>query len=118
AITPVANLKPVQLAGTIVKRASLHNADQIEKLDIRVQDTVFVEKGGEIIPKIIGVDFTQRSIDSEPTHYIENCPECGTTLVRKPGEAQHYCPNFYECPPQIIGRIEHFIGRKAMDIEG
>ncbi len=118
AITPVANLKPVQLAGTIVKRASLHNADQIEKLDIRVHDTVFVEKGGEIIPKIIGVDFTQRSMDSEPTHYIENCPECGTELVRKPGEAQHYCPNFYECPPQIIGRIEHFIGRKAMDIEG
>lgn len=118
AITPVANLKPVQLAGTIVKRASLHNADQIEKLDIRVLDTVFVEKGGEIIPKIIGVDFTQRSMDSEPTHYIENCPECSTELVRKPGEAQHYCPNFYECPPQIIGRIEHFIGRKAMDIEG
>jgi len=118
AITPVANLKPVQLAGTIVKRASLHNADQIEKLDIRVHDTVFVEKGGEIIPKIIGVDFTQRSMDSEPTHYIENCPECDTELVRKPGEAQHYCPNFYECPPQIIGRIEHFIGRKAMDIEG
>lgn len=118
AITPVANLKPVQLAGTIVKRASLHNADQIEKLDVRVQDTVFVEKGGEIIPKIIGVDCSQRLAESQPTVYIEYCPECGTELVRKPGEAQHYCPNFYECPPQIIGRIEHFIGRKAMDIEG
>ena len=118
AITPVANLKPVQLAGTIVKRASLHNADQIEKLDVRVQDTVFVEKGGEIIPKIIGVDCTQRLAESQPTVYIEYCPECDTELVRKPGEAQHYCPNFYECPPQIIGRIEHFIGRKAMDIEG
>ena len=118
AITPVANLKPVQLAGTIVKRASLHNADQIEKLDVRVGDNVFVEKGGEIIPKIIGVDFTGRSADSVRTDYITDCPECGTTLVRKPGEAQHYCPNFYECPPQIIGRIEHFISRKAMDIDG
>lgn len=118
AITPVANLKPVQLAGTIVKRASLHNADQIEKLDVRVGDSVFVEKGGEIIPKIIGVDFTGRSADSAKTEYITDCPECGTTLVRKPGEAQHYCPNFYECPPQIIGRIEHFISRKAMDIDG
>lgn len=118
AITPVANLKPVQLAGTIVKRASLHNADQIEKLDVRVGDNVFVEKGGEIIPKIIGVDFTGRSVDSLKTEYIKDCPECGTALVRKPGEAQHYCPNFYECPPQIIGRIEHFISRKAMDIDG
>lgn len=118
AITPVANLKPVQLAGTIVKRASLHNADQIEKLDVRVGDSVFVEKGGEIIPKIIGVDFTNRSLDSIKTQYITDCPECGMTLVRKPGEAQHYCPNFYECPPQIIGRIEHFISRKAMDIDG
>lgn len=118
AITPVANLKPVQLAGTVVKRASLHNADQIEKLDVRVGDSVFVEKGGEIIPKIIGVDFTVRSVDSVRTEYITDCPECGTTLVRKPGEAQHYCPNFYECPPQIIGRIEHFISRKAMDIDG
>jgi len=118
AITPVANLKPVQLAGTIVKRASLHNADQIEKLDVRVGDSVFVEKGGEIIPKIIGVDFTNRSLESVQTEYITDCPECGTTLVRKPGEAQHYCPNFYECPPQIIGRIEHFISRKAMDIDG
>lgn len=118
AITPVANLQPVQLAGTIVKRASLHNADQIEKLDVRVNDWVYVEKGGEIIPKIVGVDFNQRPIGSVPTQYITNCPECGTTLVRKPGEAQHYCPNFYECPPQIVGRIEHFISRKAMNIDG
>ncbi|WCM41987.1 NAD-dependent DNA ligase LigA [Flavobacterium sp. CBA20B-1] len=118
AITPVANLQPVQLAGTIVKRASLHNADQIEKLDVREGDTVFVEKGGEIIPKIVGVDFNQRQPDSQPTEYITHCPECHTELVRKPGEAQHYCPNFYECPPQIIGRIEHFISRKAMNIDG
>lgn len=118
AITPVANLQPVQLAGTIVKRASLHNADQIEKLDIRVDDQVFVEKGGEIIPKIVGVDVSQRSLFREPTQYIHECPECGTELIRKPGEAQHYCPNYYQCPPQIIGRIEHFIGRKAMNIDG
>lgn len=118
AITPVANLEPVQLAGTIVKRASLHNADQIEKLDIRVGDEVFVEKGGEIIPKIIAVDFTKRAEDSEPTVYIHKCPECFTELERKEGEAQHYCPNFYGCPPQIIGRIQHYISRKAMDIEG
>lgn len=118
AITPVANLEPVQLAGTIVKRASLHNADQIEKLDIRVGDEVFVEKGGEIIPKIIGVDFTKRSLELLPTVYITNCPECQTELIRKEGEAQHYCPNFYGCPPQIIGRIQHYISRKAMDIEG
>ncbi|KJJ39547.1 NAD-dependent DNA ligase LigA [Aequorivita vladivostokensis] len=118
AITPVANLEPVELAGTIVKRASLHNADQIAKLDIREGDTVFVEKGGEIIPKIIGVDFTQRDPNSSPTNYITECPECGTTLVRTEGEAQHYCPNTEGCPPQIIGRIQHFISRKAMDIEG
>ena len=118
AITPVANLEPVELAGTIVKRASLHNADQIAKLDIREGDTVFVEKGGEIIPKIIGVDFTQRDPSSSPTEYITECPECGTTLVRTEGEAQHYCPNSEGCPPQIIGRIQHFISRKAMDIEG
>jgi DNA ligase (NAD+) len=118
AITPVANLEPVELAGTIVKRASLHNADQIEKLDIREGDTVFVEKGGEIIPKIIGVDFTQRDPNSNPTNYIKECPECGTSLVRTEGEAQHYCPNAEGCPPQIIGRIQHFISRKAMDIEG
>ena len=118
AITPVANLEPVQLAGTIVKRASLHNADQIEKLDIRVGDTVFVEKGGEIIPKIIAVDLTKRPEQTEPTLYISHCPECDTKLVRSEGEANHYCPNFYGCPPQIIGRIQHFISRKAMDIEG
>jgi len=118
AITPVANLVPVQLAGTIVKRASLHNADQIEKLDIRINDTVFVEKGGEIIPKIIAVDLEKRPQNSEPTQYIAYCPECHTELVRNVGEANHYCPNFYGCPPQIIGRIQHYISRKAMDIEG
>ena len=118
AITPVANLEPVQLAGTIVKRASLHNADQIEKLDIRVGDTVFVEKGGEIIPKIIAVDLSKRPQNSFPTNYITHCPECQSELVRIEGEANHYCPNFYGCPPQIIGRIQHFISRKAMDIEG
>ena len=118
AITPVANLSPVQLAGTIVKRASLHNADQIEKLDIRINDTVFVEKGGEIIPKIIAVDLEKRPENSEKTHYITHCPECETELVRNEGEANHYCPNFYGCPPQIIGRVQHYISRKAMDIEG
>ncbi|MEC7783763.1 MAG: NAD-dependent DNA ligase LigA [Bacteroidota bacterium] len=118
AITPVANLVPVQLAGTIVKRASLHNADQIEKLDVREGDSVYVEKGGEIIPKIVGVDFEKRDPDSAPTTYIDTCPECGTPLVRQEGEAQHYCPNDMGCPPQIIGRIQHFISRKAMDIEG
>ena len=117
-ITPVANLEPVQLAGTIVKRASLHNADQIEKLDIRIGDTVFVEKGGEIIPKIIGVDLAKRNAEAVPTLYITHCPECQAELVRNEGEANHYCPNFYGCPPQIIGRIQHFITRKAMDIEG
>ena len=118
AITPVANLAPVQLAGTTVKRASLHNADQIEKLDVRVNDHVFVEKGGEIIPKIVGVDFTKRSQDSKPTTYISTCPECHTELVRQEGEALHFCPNTKTCPPQVIGRIQHFISRKAMDIEG
>ena len=118
AITPVANLEPVQLAGTIVKRASLHNADQIAKLDVRIGDTVYVEKGGEIIPKIVGVDMSLRSADALPVNYIENCPECNTPLERKSGEAQHYCPNYYGCPPQIIGRIQHYISRKAMDIEG
>ena len=118
AITPVANLEPVQLAGTIVKRASLHNSDQIEKLDIRVGDTVFVEKGGEIIPKIIAVDLSKRPQNTLPTKYITHCPECHSELVRTEGEANHYCPNFYGCPPQIIGRIQHFISRKAMDIEG
>jgi DNA ligase (NAD+) len=118
AITPVANLDPVLLAGTTVKRASLHNADQISKLDIREGDTVFVEKGGEIIPKIIGVDFSKRNVDSQPTEYISNCPECDTELLRREGEALHFCPNEMACPPQITGRIQHFISRKAMDIEG
>ena len=118
AITPVANLEPVQLAGTTVKRASLHNADQIEKLDIRENDTVFVEKGGEIIPKIIAVDFTKRPINSTPTMYATNCPECNTELIRTEGDAKHYCPNEFGCAPQITGRIQHFISRKAMDIDG
>lgn len=118
AITPVANLKPVQLAGTTVKRASLHNADQIEKLDIRVGDTVFVEKGGEIIPKIIAVDFTKRPQNSLPTMYATHCPECNTALIRNEGDAKHYCPNEFGCAPQITGRIQHFISRKAMNIEG
>ncbi len=118
AITPVANLEPVELAGTTVKRASLHNADQIEKLDVRAGDEVFVEKGGEIIPKIIAVDLNKRPSNSEPTEYITHCPECGTELLRTEGEAQHYCPNYNGCKPQIIGRIQHFISRKAMDIEG
>jgi DNA ligase (NAD+) len=118
AITPVANLEPVLLAGTTVKRASLHNADQIAKLDIRAGDTVFVEKGGEIIPKITGVDFNKRPQDSRPTRYIDKCPECETPLLRQEGEAQHFCPNDTGCPPQITGRIQHFISRKAMDIEG
>lgn len=118
AITPVANLEPVQLGGTVVKRASLHNADQIEKLDVREGDSVFVEKGGEIIPKIVGVDFTKRDPESNPTKYATQCPECDTELVRNEGEAQHYCPNTTGCPPQIIGRIQHYISRKAMDIEG
>ncbi|GBF21482.1 MULTISPECIES: NAD-dependent DNA ligase LigA [Arenibacter] len=118
AITPVANLEPVLLAGTTVKRASLHNADQIEKLDIREGDTVFVEKGGEIIPKIVGVDFTKRPIHSQPTQYIDHCPECNSPLERTEGDAKHYCPNEYGCPPQITGRIQHYISRKAMDIEG
>ncbi|WP_394748536.1 NAD-dependent DNA ligase LigA [Spongiimicrobium salis] len=118
AITPVANLEPVLLAGTTVKRASLHNADQIEKLDIREGDTVFVEKGGEIIPKIIAVDMGKRPENSTPTVYIDSCPECHEPLVRTEGDAKHYCVNFYGCPPQITGRIQHYISRKAMDIEG
>lgn len=118
AITPVANLKPVLLAGTIVKRASLHNADQIEKLDIHIGDWVYVEKGGEIIPKIVGVNLDKREPDAVPVSYITHCPECDTELVRNEGEAQHYCPNTYHCPPQITGKIQHFISRKAMDIEG
>lgn len=118
AITPVANLEPVELAGTTVKRASLHNADQIEKLDVREGDEVYVEKGGEIIPKILGVDMSQRPVNSQPTNYITHCPECDTELVRQDGEAQHYCPNYNGCKPQVIGRIQHYISRKAMDIEG
>ena len=118
AITPVANLDPVQLGGTTVRRASLHNADQIEKLDIRIGDTVFVEKGGEIIPKIVGVDLSKRPSDSVATIYTKNCPECDTELVRKEGDAKHFCPNEYGCPTQITGRIQHFISRKAMDIDG
>lgn len=118
AITPVANLEPVLLAGTTVKRASLHNADQIEKLDLHVGDHVFVEKGGEIIPKVVGVDFEKRSPETAAVEYATHCPECGTGLIRKEGEAQHYCPNDDGCPPQIKGRIQHFISRKAMDIEG
>ena len=118
AITPVANLEPVQLAGTTVKRASLHNADQIEKLDIRINDTVFVEKGGEIIPKIIAVDLAKRPESSIATVYATNCPECNTELVRTEGDAKHYCPNEFGCAPQITGRIQHFISRKAMDIDG
>ena len=117
AITPVANLKPVLLAGTTVKRASLHNADIIEKLDVRIGDTVFIEKGGEIIPKITGVDLTKRNTASENTIYITQCPECGSALIRKEGEAAHYCPNENGCPPQIKGKIVHFVGRKAMNIE-
>ncbi len=117
AITPVANLKPVPLGGTTVKRASLHNADIIEKLDVRIGDQVFVEKGGEIIPKIIGVDMAQRKADSVKTEYIHNCPECGTALERNPGEANHFCPNENACPPQVIGRIEHFVSRRAMNID-
>ena len=118
AITPVANLEPVQLAGTVVKRASIHNADQIAQLDIRLGDMVYIEKGGEIIPKITEVEFSMRPTDSKPFEYITHCPECGTELVRFEGEAKHYCPNQSDCPPQIVGRIEHFVKRKAMDIEG
>lgn len=119
AITPVANLKPVLLAGTVVKRASLHNADQIAKLDLRVGDRVYVEKGGEIIPKVVGVDLEARANQNlEPLEYINRCPECNTPLIRNEGEAQHYCPNAEGCKPQIIGRMQHFISRKAMNIEG
>jgi DNA ligase (NAD+) len=118
AVTPVAELKPVFLAGTTVKRASLYNADQIEKLDLRVGDTVFIEKGGEIIPKVTGVDLEARPPGTESTLYATNCPECHTALVRQPGEALHYCPNEAGCPPQIKGRMEHFISRKAMNLDG
>ncbi len=117
AITPVANLKPVQLAGTTVKRASLHNADIIAQLDLHEHDVVFVEKGGEIIPKITGVDKSQRELFAAPVQFIHQCPECGSELFRKEGEAIHYCPNETGCKPQIIGKIQHFVGRKAMNIE-
>lgn len=118
AITPVANLIPVLLGGTTVKRASLHNADQIEKLDLHVGDYVYVEKGGEIIPKIVGVNVDKRDDSSAKVSFLENCPECQTALIRREGEAQHYCPNEKTCPPQVKGRIEHFISRKAMNIDG
>lgn len=117
AVTPVASLEPIFLAGTTVKRASLHNANEIARLDLRVGDYVFVEKGGEIIPKVTGVDLDKRVADSVPIQYIDKCPECGTPLIREPGEAAFYCPNANGCEPQILGRIEHFIQRKAMDID-
>lgn len=118
AITPVANLTPVLLGGTVVKRASVHNADQIEKLDLHEGDTVYVEKGGEIIPKIVGVNLDKRAASAKKVLFIDNCPECDTPLVRREGEAQHYCPNDQVCPPQVKGRMEHFISRKAMNIDG
>ncbi|MFC2132397.1 NAD-dependent DNA ligase LigA, partial [Bacteroidota bacterium] len=118
AITPVANLEPVHIAGTVVKRASLHNADQIELFDIRINDTVYVEKGGDIIPKIVGVNKEKRPFDAIPLSYVINCPECDSILQREEGEAKHYCRNQYGCPPQIKGKILHFISRKAMNIEG
>lgn len=118
AITPVANLNPVLLSGTTVKRASLHNADQIEKLALRIGDAVYVEKGGEIIPKIVGVESENRPPQSAEISFISYCPECKSELVKEKGEAQHYCKNQYGCPPQIIGKIQHFISRKAMDIDG
>lgn len=117
AVTPVANLDPVHLAGTTVKRASLHNADIIQALDLRYGDYVHVEKGGEIIPKVVAVDKTRREGEGTPVEFAGKCPECGTPLVRKEGEAAHYCPNEDGCPPQIKGKLEHFIGRKAMNIE-
>lgn len=118
AITPVANLDPVQLSGTVVKRASLHNADIIQSLDLHINDMVYVEKGGEIIPKITGVDITQRQPDSQKVTFITHCPECGSPLVRYEDESAHYCTNETACPPQIKGKIEHFISRRAMNIEG
>ena len=118
AITPVANLEPVWLGGTTVKRASLHNSDQIELLDLYEKDVVFVEKGGEIIPKVVAVDRAKRTPNAEQVIFIDKCPECSTPLERKEGEAQHYCPNIDHCPPQLCGRIEHFISRKAMDLAG
>ena len=118
AITPVANLEPVLLSGSTVKRATLHNEDQISLLDLHLNDMVYVEKGGEIIPKIVGVDHTFRNENSKKIVFISNCPECGTELIKNEGEANHFCPNYLHCPPQIKGRIEHFISRKAMNIDG
>ncbi len=118
AVTPVANLDPVLIAGTVVKRASLHNADIIKKHDLHLNDTVFVEKGGEVIPKITGVKADMRHPMAQPVQFIKKCPECNTPLVRNEGEAAHYCPNDTGCPPQIKGRIEHFVSRRAMDIDG
>ena len=118
AITPVANLAPVRLAGTTVKRASLHNSDQIALLDVRLHDRVYIEKGGEIIPKIVGVNLEKRDLFAQPVQFITHCPACGAELVKYEGEARHYCPNQEHCPPQIVGRIIHFIGRKAMNIDG
>jgi DNA ligase (NAD+) len=118
AITPVANLEPVLLSGSTVKRATLHNADQIALLDLHINDMVYVEKGGEIIPKIIGVDHSLRNKNSNKIEFISYCPECGTALTKNEGESNHFCPNYLHCPPQIKGRIEHFISRKAMDIDG
>lgn len=118
AITPVANLSPVLLAGTTVRRASLHNSDQIEKLDLHLNDEVYVEKGGEIIPKIVGVNVSSRSNNSQSIRFIESCPECNTLLARNEGEVQHFCPNALQCPPQVRGRIEHFISRKALNVDG
>nr|WP_121271232.1 NAD-dependent DNA ligase LigA [Pedobacter schmidteae] len=118
AVTPVANLKPVQLAGTTVKRATLHNANEIERLDLHEGDSVFVEKGGEIIPKIINVNLEKRKKDAAPVIYPSTCPECNTPLIRKEGEVAFYCPNDEACPPQIVGKIQHFISRKAMNIDG
>ena len=117
-VTPVANLEPVLLSGSTVKRATLHNADQIALLDLHLNDMVYVEKGGEIIPKIVGVDHSFRNENSKKIVFISNCPECGTALIKNEGEANHFCPNYLHCPPQIKGRIEHFISRKAMDIDG
>jgi DNA ligase (NAD+) len=118
AITPVANLTPISLGGTTVKRASLHNADQIEKFDLHLDDLVFVEKGGEIIPKIVGLDLAKRLPSARPVGFITHCPECHSHLVREEGEAHHFCPNQDSCPPQVIGRIQHFVSRKAMNIDG
>ena len=118
AVTPVANLEPVLLSGSTVKRATLHNADQIALLDLHLNDIVYVEKGGEIIPKIVGVDHSLRNENNKKIVFISNCPECGTALIKNEGEANHFCPNYLHCPPQIKGRIEHFISRKAMDIDG